>query len=675
MQYRNEIDGLRAVAVLPVILFHAGFSMFSGGYVGVDVFFVISGYLITNILIADLEAGRFSLWRFYERRARRILPALFLVTLCCIPFAWLWMLPSQLVDFSQSLVAVNTFTSNILFWRESGYFDAATELKPLLHTWSLAVEEQFYIFFPPLLAVLWRYGRNATLGILIAVAAISLALAQWGSTAAPSATFYLIHTRIWELGTGSACALLLKGRAPYRSDLLAGSGIALILCAVFLFDEATPFPSAWALAPVWGTALIILFGDRATATARLLSRGAFVQIGLISYSAYLWHQPLFAFARIHSLQTPGKWMMALLALASLILAYLSWRFVERPFRRPDGVFKSRRALFGTSAAIAASMCAAGIIGHASLGFPNRLSSEARAVLATNMDSFERGVAPCWDLAGRHDAGRPCMIGDVRRRPSFALVGDSHAGALLTTLNAAAAHRHIAGRGYTFRSCPPLQELVSATAEDGLRACENLRRRFFNDISHDPQMPGTIIVNARWTLLMKRRGFDNGEGGVESVKEWIWKLDLADQTYEQRMAQAFARSILAMVRSGKTVILIYPVPEMGWNVPQQLAREISRSGKIGPASASISHQAFLERSATAIRALDAIGEYPNLIRIRPSSLLCHRVEGRCVAHMDGRPLYLDSNHLSDAGAALILGQIMGNLTRRDHPHRSTNHHQP
>ena len=209
MKYRAEIDGLRALAVVPVILFHAGFELFSGGFVGVDVFFVISGYLITTILIEDIENKRFSIVNFYERRARRILPALFFVMLVCIPFAWMWMLPNQMKDFSQSLVAVSLLASNILFWRESGYFDTASELKPLLHTWSLAVEEQYYILFPIFLMFTWRLGVKWILILLSIIFFISLGLAQWGSYSYAFAAFFLLPTRGWELLVGVFIAFYL----------------------------------------------------------------------------------------------------------------------------------------------------------------------------------------------------------------------------------------------------------------------------------------------------------------------------------------------------------------------------------------------------------------------------------------------------------------------------------
>ena len=284
MKYRDEIDGLRALAVVPVILFHAGFELFSGGFVGVDVFFVISGYLITTILIEDIENNRFSIFNFYERRARRILPTLFFVVLVCIPFAWMWMLPSQMKAFSDSLVAVSLFASNILFWRENRYWNAASVEKPLLHTWSLSVEEQYYILFPIFLFFVWRFGKNRVFWMIVMFAAMSLALTEWGWFNEPTANFYLLPSRAFELLAGSIAAFLVQKRGVQASNALSLLGLAAILFAFFAYDQGTPFPSLYTLAPVIGVILLVLFAGKETLAAKLLSTKLFVGIGLISYS-------------------------------------------------------------------------------------------------------------------------------------------------------------------------------------------------------------------------------------------------------------------------------------------------------------------------------------------------------------------------------------------------------
>ncbi|EIJ36530.1 acyltransferase family protein [Thiothrix nivea] len=351
MIYRKEIDGLRAVAVLPVIFYHAGFAWFPGGYVGVDVFFVISGYLITSIILGELEAGRFTLAGFYERRARRILPALFFVLLACLPFAWLWLLPDELTAFGQSVMAVVGFVSNILFWLQTDYFGPTAEQIPLLHTWSLAVEEQYYLLFPLFMLLAWKLGKRWLVGVIAAVALLSLGWSEWLWRQSVEANFYLIPSRAWELMVGALTAFYLhkntaaQGRAAQFASLL---GLGLLACAVLLFDNGIPFPSLYALVPVVGAALLILFARPATWVGRLLACRVLVGIGLVSYSAYLWHQPVFVFARMQSMEEPGMELMAALSLLSLLLAWFSWRWVEKPFR--DRRHFTRKQIF-TSAAI------------------------------------------------------------------------------------------------------------------------------------------------------------------------------------------------------------------------------------------------------------------------------------------------------------------------------------
>lgn len=371
MNYRPEIDGLRAIAVLPVILFHAGAPAFSGGYVGVDIFFVISGFLITSIVLRDLDERKFSLRQFYERRARRILPALYLVMAVCLICAWLFLPPTKMKDFMQSIVATTIFMSNILFYSESGYFDSLVDQKPLLHTWSLSVEEQFYVIFPLLLVLLWRRNRNVTLVVLFLLGSVSLALSEVTQPVDSALNFYLLHTRIWELLVGAISAGVVYQKPVKKNDLLACIGLFALGISIFIFDEQTPFPSLYTLLPVIATALILVFAQTGSWVARVLAIKSLVFLGLISYSAYLWHQPLFAFARVVYGTEPVLWIMLSLAFISLGLAWSTYRFVERPFRDPSVVSTTR--VVRVAALMSIAFIVIGALGIRLNGFEQKIS--------------------------------------------------------------------------------------------------------------------------------------------------------------------------------------------------------------------------------------------------------------------------------------------------------------
>lgn len=335
MQYRPEIDGLRALAVIPVVLFHAGIAGFSGGFVGVDIFFVISGYLITSIILNEQQKDTFTLAGFYERRARRILPALMLVVLISAIAAWYLLLPTELVEFGESLVSVGVFASNILFWTQSDYFAATSEFIPLLHTWSLAVEEQFYLIFPVFMIFTLAWTKSKRIAVLVAVAVLSLIFCEWAWRNAPEANFFLAPSRVWELMAGVFCAFYLhQSREPQKIINQLGSiaGLLMLIYSIVFFDKSIPFPSLYALIPVLGTVLIILFTDKNTLVGKLLSIPFIVGVGLISYSAYLWHQPLFVFSRLNSMDELSVTTLLGLSVLAFIMAYISWRWVEKPFR-------------------------------------------------------------------------------------------------------------------------------------------------------------------------------------------------------------------------------------------------------------------------------------------------------------------------------------------------------
>jgi peptidoglycan/LPS O-acetylase OafA/YrhL len=433
MRYRAEIDGLRSVAVLPVILFHAGFDQFSGGFIGVDVFFVVSGFLITSILIEDLEQGRFSLLTFYERRARRILPALFFVMACCLPFAWVYMLPNQLHEFFKSVVATSLFSSNVLFWLETGYFSAAAEEKPLLHTWSLAVEEQYYIFFPILLAILWRWGLRATVWTVALLTLASLAAAELMTGRSPAAGFFLIPTRAWELFAGSLAAFLVHRKGVMGNQVLSLSGLVAIAASVVLYDKTTPFPSIYAILPVAGTVTVLICADGSTWAGRALSQRPMVALGLISYSAYLWHQPLFAFARLRVPGHPDLWTMMALAVLSLVLAAATWRLVEQPFRVRQVFVGWRlpRPELALGVAGLAAFAGIGVWGYSGKGFADRFDRpefvrEGQFALANEYNGYCL-YPPARSGVIREGPEALCPLGAPDEEPRVLIFGDSLAG--------------------------------------------------------------------------------------------------------------------------------------------------------------------------------------------------------------------------------------------------------
>ena len=388
LKYRAEIDGLRAIAVIPVILFHAGFELFKGGFVGVDVFFVISGYLITTIMIEDLEKKKFSILNFYERRARRILPVLFVVMFVSAVFAWVLLPDLSLDDFGNGLSGVSLFVSNVVFWRQQGYFEESVELNPIVHTWSLAVEEQFYVFFPIFLILAWRFGKSRVFWLVFLMSAVSLLLSEWGWRNYASACFYLAPTRAWELFAGSIAALIINKKGVRKNNHLALLGLIAIISSMLFFDEATPVPSIYTLIPVLGTILLVLYAEKETIIAKLLSNRLFVGLGLISYSAYLWHQPIFSFFRVYKNQVSLNWLdSTALILIILSLSYLSWKIVETPFRNRS--FLSSSTLFSITLLGLLSLFGIGYaskkVAHANTHEMARLLSENQFINWNNGD--------------------------------------------------------------------------------------------------------------------------------------------------------------------------------------------------------------------------------------------------------------------------------------------------
>jgi len=356
IKYRREVDGLRSIAILPVILFHLGVPLFSGGFLGVDVFFVISGYLITSIILSDVAEKRFSVVDFYERRIRRLLPALFLVlSVTTLIFFIFYKRPDQYADYGASLLSVLFFISNIYFFTQSGYFGTASEATPLLHTWSLAVEEQFYVIFPLIVLMLYPERRKLFIALIVIGLLLSIGVSEWGHRNSPVGNFLLTPSRVWELMAGACSALALrygyqnKVNERFRA-LLAISGLALILVSMLDFDEYTPHPGLMTLFPVGGAVLVILFATSTNIAGKLLGLKPAVYIGLISYSLYLWHQPILALAKeVYGHTLPYQVILSVILMVFL-LSHVSWKYVEAPFRKTrfNRAQVFRFAIVGTS---------------------------------------------------------------------------------------------------------------------------------------------------------------------------------------------------------------------------------------------------------------------------------------------------------------------------------------
>ena len=634
MKYRSEIDGLRAVAVVPVVLFHAGFEVFSGGFVGVDVFFVISGFLITTIIINEMDHGRFSLLNFYERRARRILPALFFVVICCFPFAWILLLPNDLKDFSQSLIAVATFSSNILFWRESGYFESAAELKPLLHTWSLAVEEQFYILFPLFLMVAWRFGRQAIIWTLIAAFAVSLAAAQWGAYNNPGATFYLLPTRAWELLIGSFAAFYLQKRSVttplWLSNALSAIGLALILYGVFAFDEMTPFPSLYALAPTAGTVLIILFAVRRTVVHTVLSMPAFVGIGLISYSLYLWHQPVFAFWAHYNVFEPTHVQMAVLSLSCLILAYLTYRFVERPFRKRSG-FLNRPRIFAASLAMMILSIGVGISGHLKNGWNLRAGpsgivfADLEGALAVNPGIHRDciGHRNIQDILVRSECSNS-------EKPQILLWGDSYAMHLYGMLAMDPSANALGIVQLALSGCMPNHLIGINSIGTTARECVEFNNQVMRHIEESNY--SYVIVSSPFNRVGRVHSDVNGdEYPVNSSQDLVAVLSET------------ARQVEA---TGAEMIFVAPPPTNGSNLGLCVVGMHWREGDASQCDFPYEHISLDRQKVFGV--LSELSDEFDVISLNEA--LCE--SGVCRTQLEGVPIYKDTGHISNEGSVLV-----------------------
>lgn len=622
MQYRREIDGLRALAVLAVIGFHAGIQPFSGGFLGVDVFFVISGYLITSILLADKASGSLSLARFYERRARRILPALFFVVIATIVPAYLLAFPEQLREFGQSLVYISFFASNILFWLRSGYFGGPAEENPLLHTWSLAVEEQFYIVFPLLVIILWRLKLRALGYVLAIVLVASLSLAEFAARFVPVANFFLAPSRAWELLAGAIFAIAYIERSldahwsPTANNILSLFGLLLIVASFFMFDRNTPTPSLWTTIPVFGTALVLFFSRGDTIANRILGHRWLVGIGLISYSLYLWHQPLFAFARLRGDIALTPPIIAIVVLLTALLSVLTWKFVEVPFRTRGVLTRSQVFALSIVVSVLIAIAGYGLKSYDTFKYPyteaqlamldwgkyrfSEIYRARRCLLDQNQ--VAREFAPeC--TAVKAGSGRPLLVW-----------GDSHAASMSPGIRTVFDGTDVLQ--LTASACPPLIGFAIHSTPN----CVGINEYVLRTISSDLKNP-IVILAANWSYYAQFANFF--------------------QYFEQTMKVLDAKGIEAVV--------VGSLPQWTPSLPKLAVRTM---GELAPATYLFSSQAKNLSELDQRLLKISLASRRRFIALIPD--LCHGSD--CLAFLeqsDGRvPMAWDYGHLTEIGSVHV-----------------------
>lgn len=508
MKYRADIDGLRAVAVLAVVGFHAGVPWLTGGFAGVDVFFVISGFLIAGVVAERQARGDFSLGWFWERRVRRIFPSLMAMLAATTAVAAWLLLPRDFVQYAQSMGAALVSLSNVWFWEHSGYFGGNDQIRPLLHTWSLAVEEQFYLVFPLLMLLTARFAAGRIRMVLGVLAAISLAFGVWQTAAHAEAAFYLPFSRAWELLAGVLLALW-RPVIPWPAVRHGAGvvGLALIAAACLLFTEASHWPGLAALVPVLGAVLVIA-GEGGMA-GRLLATRPMVWIGLISYSLYLWHWPLLTFQRFLA---PGPWPAAIAVLAAIGLAALSLRFVERPFR--NSAFLTRRQVFaaGGGAILLLGAVAGGIV--LAKGFPQRFDVRSLAMADSRLErsrgSYRDGTCFISYRFDAKDYRRDLCDTPAPDKPDWLLVGDSHAAHLWSGLSAANPDLNV--MQVTSSGCE-----ITLTRGDAERdVCDRMAKLVYGDLLIHRRPDGVILAGRWWPKDLPR---------IAETLDWLKARDI------------------------------------------------------------------------------------------------------------------------------------------------------
>ncbi len=648
MKYRTDIDGLRAIAVLPVVMFHAGFSWLPGGFVGVDIFFVISGYLISSIILNEMRQGTFSFARFYERRVRRIIPALLLVLVATLVAGYFFLLPDEYMSLSRATLAALAFVPNVYFWdTESTYFGLDIATQPLLHTWSLGVEEQFYILFPALLYLLYRkFSQQAMVRILLGLFVLSLGANLLLAELYTKYSFYMLPTRAWELLAGVLLSLdvLPAIRKRRLAELSAGLGLALVLGTMLLLQENAVFPGINAVYPVLGAALIIYSGRQAqTLVARLLSHRVLVFIGLVSYSFYLWHWPVTVYTKMVWDAAPSSYLILVLSFA---LSVLSYRFIEVRYRKPSRRLPRRLRLFAELGGMGSLVIAGVAFVLFSQGLMERIPAGLMEIAKVNNHvQQQKSVAMhCRRFTENQQAegeekGELCRLGKQDAPPQFVIWGDSHAHAVSYALHLAALDAGISGYSLTDGGCRPLTGVYRRHK----KKCLHFNNAVLGFIKDSPSVRHVFLAGY-WRISLTGQGYDNSNFLIVD-DETLISSPLENRRVFRR---GLERTLAAL--DGYRVSVIEDVPEIGAQFGKAVANHFIRQAWLG--SGALQQHSFIdEADSYAQQFSDVLAGLPggwDFIQVKPR--LCNGLV--CPLVVDGKLVYFDGDHLSRFGASLL-----------------------
>jgi peptidoglycan/LPS O-acetylase OafA/YrhL len=633
IRYQAHIDGLRAVAVSIVILNHLGdwFGL-TGGFVGVDVFFVISGFLITSIVAAEIESGQFTFGAFYKRRVIRLAPAYFTVLSITTVAACLWLLPIELMDYARSMVASSVFMANFHMWKEvGGYFGVDSRKLPLLHLWSLAIEEQFYLFWPAALLVGHRIFSRKLLPWLVAAAAIAgVAASQWGVARYPAAAYYLLPTRFFELAVGAGLAYLPVSRdRRWVSSALSLIGVALILGSAFAYGKGTQFPGLSALAPVLGTALLIRWGE-GTAIGRCLSTVPFVLVGKLSYAAYLWHWPIIAFLHVNEVRMTVASGVSVL-LATVALSWLTLRWVEMPAWRFLRQSHPELVPVGAGAAIAATTAVAiGIVAMRGLPFrfPDSLNRKSEALFASSAKA--RGL--CHDGSpGNPLPASQCVLGRSGGNVDFLLIGDSHANHFSGFMDELGKAANLRGYDMTQSNAPFLPGLTLEMPNEPAYSRNFAIRNSFVSGHLAGAHYRTVVLAGAWASFFNR--------GILR-KQGTHGAAAFEAGFREALTEAAAAS--------DQVVVLTSIPQLTDGLLDcSLRRERFQKALNCDLPVAL-HQRDVQGVEQVFAAVAP--DFPTVTWVRVDALMCDT--RRCVTELDGVPLYLDESHLNDLASRLL-----------------------